>query len=323
MNNMKNLRIASLLAIFLFGIIFRIYGQKHYLDSINVQIGNKMEVNMIIFNYDHLRENMERDLKSLQTILLDRKEPPVQGAYAITYQPNAKLSIKPEEAGERIIWDKGGLTRYVFNNRLSIMSHKYLLQVQFNDPAEIVSEDLQKNLLEVIDSTISMKGRLTEVYHFSYQDGKLVHSSQLDQPIGQKDVLTLNGGVGINLVKSQYVIDLSAQLGLLFCKKGIWRNQYYLSYNQLSYFPDLSNPKLNGFLNIGYKYNLSNIVGKPDWLGIEIGYLVNRQGELFRENTMRLGFNWDIEKYISVAPQVYVSGDFKEIFPAVRIGFGF
>jgi len=320
---MENLRKTTLLAIFVFGAIFRIYSQQPYLDSINVQIGNKMEVNMKILSYDSLRENMEKDLKSLQTILLGRKEFPPQGTYAITYEPNAKLSVKPCEAGERIIWDKGGLTRYTFDNRLSILTDKYILQIQFNDPAEIVSENLQKNLLEVIDSTISIKGRLTTVYHFSFQDGKLLHYSQLDKRTGQEDVLALNGGVGINLIKGQPVIDLSAQLGMILCKKGIWKNQYYLSYNQLSYFPDLSNAELNGFLNIGYKRNLSNTVGKPDWLGVEVGYLLSRHGDLFPKNTMRLGFNWDIAKFVSVTPHLYVSGDFREVFPAVRIGFGF
>jgi hypothetical protein len=320
---MKNFRKTTLLAIFFFGVIFRIYSQKPYLDSVNVQIGNKMEVNMKIFSYDSLRENVERDLIGLQTILLERKELPSQGTYAITYEPNAKLSIKPGGAGERIIWDKEGITRFSFENRLLILSDLYQLQIQFNDPSEIVSEKLRTNLLKVIDSTFAIKSRLSTTYHFSMEDSKLLHLEQFDKLTGQKDVAILTGGVGVNLIKGQPVIDLSAQIGLIFCKKSIWKNQYYLSYSQLSYFDDLSNPKLNGFLSLGYKYNLSNTIGKPNWLGMEVGYLVNRQGELLKKNTMRFGFNWDIGKYISVAPQFYISGDLKEIFPAVRIGFGF
>jgi hypothetical protein len=320
---MKNLKNVTLLSIFLLGAIFRVYSQSPYLDSINVQVGNKMELNMKIYSYQSLSQRVEKDLKSLRTILLDRRELPTQGNYAITYEPNAKLSVKPCEAGERIIWDNGGLTRYTFDNHLSILSDKYLLQIQFNDPAEIVSEQLQKNLLEVIDSTLAIRERLTRVYHFAFQDGKLLHYSQLDKPTGQKDVLTLNGAVGVSLVKGHPVMDLSAQLGLIFCRKGIWKNQYYVSYNNLSYFTDLSHVEQNGFLNIGYKFNMSNTVGKPDWLGVELGYLVNRHGDLFRQNTMQFGLSWDIAKSISVAPHLFVSGDFKEVFPAVRFGFGF
>jgi hypothetical protein len=320
---MKNFRKAAILSIFLFGAIFRIYSQKPLIDSINVQIGNKMEVNMSIFSYDSLCENVEIDLKSLQTILLGSKELPPQGTYVITYEPDSKLSIKPGVAGERIIWDKNGLTRYTFDNRLIILSDIYHLYIRFNDPAEIISEQLPEKLLEVIDSTLLIKRRLSTIYHFAYQDSRLVRYPNLDKLIGQKDVAILNGGIGVNLIKGKPVIDISAQLGLIFCKKNIWKQMYYLSYSQLSYFSDLSNPTLNGFLSIGYKYNLSNTVGKPNWLGMEVGYLASRHGDLLQKNTMRLGFNWDVAKFVSVAPQLYVSGDFKEVFPAVRIGFGF
>ncbi|MBK7174991.1 MAG: hypothetical protein IPH84_17595 [Bacteroidales bacterium] len=320
---MKNLRKSTMLMFILFGMVFRLYSQTPYLDSVNVQLGNKMEINMKIFSYDSLSATVTRDLKSLQTILLERKDIPSQGTYAITYVPDTRLSIKPGIAGERIIWDKGGMTRYTFDNRLSILSELYQLQIQFNDPAEIFSEQTLKNLEDVIDSVFSIKSRLSTTYHFSTHEGKMVRNAQLDKVTGQKDVLVLNGGVGVNLIKGQPVIDLSAQLGLIFCKKSIWKHQYYLSYSQLSYFSDLSSPKLNGFLSIGYKYNMSNTIGKPNWLGMEVGYLVSRNGDLLQKNTMRLGFNWDVAKFISVAPQLYMSGDFKELFPAVRIGFGF
>lgn len=320
---MKNLRKSTMLIFILFGLVFRLYSQKPYLDSVNVQLGNKMEVNMKIFSYDSLSATVAEDMKSLQTILLERKELPSQGTYTIAYEPDTRLSIKPGSAGERIIWDKGGMIRYTFDNRLSILSELYQLQIQFNDPVEIFSEQTLKILMDVIDSTIAIKSRLSTTYHFSTLEGKLLHHRQLDKVTGQKDVAILNGGVGVNLVKGQPVIDLSAQLGLIFSRKSIWKHQYYLGYNQLTYFSDLSSPKLNGFLSIGYKYNYSNTTSKQNWLGMELGYLVTRNGDLLQKNTMRFGFNWDVAKYISVAPQLYVSGDFKEIFPAVRIGFGF
>lgn len=312
-----------MLMFILFGMVFRLYSQTPYLDSVYVQLGNKMEIKLKIFSYDSLSATLTKDLESLQTILLERKDIPSQGTYAITYVPDTRLAIKPDIAGERIIWDKGGMTRYTFDNRLSILSELYQIQIQFNDPAEIFSEQTQKKLEDVIDSVFAIKSRLSTTYHFSTHEGKMVRNAQLDKVTGQKDVLVLNGGVGVNLIKSQPVIDLSAQLGLIFCKKSIWKHQYYLSYSQLSYFSDLSSPKLNGFLSLGYKYNMSNTIGKPNWLGMELGYLVSRNGDLLQKNTMRLGFNWDVAKFISVAPQLYMSGDFKELFPAVRIGFGF
>ena len=109
--------------------------------------------------------------------------------------------------------------------------------------------------------------------------------------------------------------------GFTFSKKGIWKNQFYLSYNQLSHFENNSKINLNGFVNIGYRYNLSKTIGNPNWLGVELGYLVNRNGDLFGKNTFKFGVNWEIGKYISVSPQLYLSSDL--VYPAVRIGFGF
>jgi hypothetical protein len=320
---MKNLHKAIILGMLLSASTIMTHAQQPYIDSVNVQVGKTMEINLKIYEYAGLNEIIVKDLKSLGAILLEKKEIPPQGTYSISYEPNTLLSIKPGGTGEKIIWDNGKVSRYPFDNQLSINADNYSLQIQFNDPAEIVSDDLIKRLSEVIDTTTAIKSRLTTTYHYSFQDGKMLHLSQLDNLSGQKDVMMLNGGVGVNLIRNQPVIDLSAELGLVLCKKGIWKNQYYLSYNSLSDFSDSSRINQNGFLNLGYRHNLSKTAGKPDWLGLEMGYLVNRNGELFKKNTFKLGFNWEIGKYLSVSPQLYLSGDMKEIFPAVRIGIGF
>ncbi|MBK6964776.1 MAG: hypothetical protein IPH20_12755 [Bacteroidales bacterium] len=96
-----------------------------------------------------------------------------------------------------------------------------------------------------------------------------------------------------------------------------------MSYNQLSDFDENSKVNLNGFVNIGYRYNLSNDLNDPNWLGLEVGFLAVENGDLFENNTYKFGFNWEIGKYISVSPQFYLSGDFKVFYPAIRIGFGF
>ena len=52
------------------------YGQKPYLDSICVQIDNNIELSMSIYEYSGLAENVEKDLKSLQSILKDNTNIP-------------------------------------------------------------------------------------------------------------------------------------------------------------------------------------------------------------------------------------------------------
>jgi len=44
---------------------------------------------------------------------------------------------------------------------------------------------------------------------------------------------------------------------------------------------------------------------------------------MFKKNTFKLGVNWDLGRYFPVSPQLYISGDFEEFYPALRIGFGF
>jgi hypothetical protein len=135
------------------------------------------------------------------------------------------------------------------------------------------------------------------------------------------DMLSLKAGVGANLIKNQPVIDLSGELAFVFQKKGISKNQYYLTYNLLYDFIDNSKTNLNSFLNLGYRYNLSNNRDDSDWLGVEFGYLISREGDMFDKDTFRFGFNWEVGNSITISPQLYISSE--QTFPGLRIGFGF
>ena len=63
---------------------------------------------------------------------------------------------------------------------------------------------------------------------------------------------------------------------------------------------------------------------EPDWLGIEAGYLISQEGNLFGDNTFKLGFNWSLVKgrSVFVSPQLYFTDNFNTVFPGVRIGIG-
>ncbi len=319
MKNLKKILTSSLL---LLSFII-MYGQKHPLDSICVQIDNNIELNLAIYNYTNLAENVEKDMKGLQSIIKDSKDIPEKVSFAILYEPDISLSIKQTGPVERIIWENGKQLRYQFNNQCYINSKNYYLKIQFNEVDKLISDSLMGKLKEVIDSVSASQSRKSTTFNYSFQGKNLVHNKQLDKINGKSDVITLTGGVGVNLIKNKPIIDLSAQMGFMFSKKGIFKNQYYLSYNQLSDFGDNSKVNLNGFVNIGWRYNLANTVKDPNWLGLEIGYLTSKHGELFGKNTCKFGVNWDIGKYMSVSPQLILSDNFKDLYPALRIGFGF
>ena len=296
------------------------YGQKAYLDSVSVEIEDKIELGMSIYDYSDLVNNVENDLKSLHEILKGNQDTP-EPPYSIFYKPNKKLSIKQSGPAERIIWKNGKQTRYQFNNKCEILSDKYQLHIEFNELESLISTDLIEKLKEVIDTTSAIQGRFSSTYNYSFKEEDLVHNKELDEYIGQRDMLFIKAGVGASLLNGQLVMDLSAEVGLGFSKKGILKNQFYLSYTPLFDFVDNSTIDLNHFVNLGYRYNLSKNKDDDNWLGVEFGYLVSQEGELFNEDTFKFGVNWEIGKYISISPQLYVS---KELtFPAVRIGFGF
>jgi hypothetical protein len=318
---MINLKKGYIISLLLFSSFLITYGQKTFHDSITVQIDDKMVLNMTVFDFKGFSKSVKKDLKSLQAILKDKSGITENESYSITYVPDNMLTIKQDGAGERIIWENDKQTRYHFNNQCNIHSDFYSLQIQFNELELLLSDSLISKLNEVIDTTITIHGRFTTTYNYSFHGDNLVHNTQLDKINGQMDVLSLKEGVGVNIIRNQPVIDLSAEIGFIFSKNGIWKNQYYLSYNQLSDFVDNSKINLNGFVNIGYRYNLSKTFGNPNWLGAELGYLVNRNGDLFSKNTFKFGVNWEIGKYISVSPQLYLSRNLT--YPAIRIGFGF
>ena len=309
-----------LLSILFLSCMVSLYGQKVGLDSVCVFIDDKMELNLTIYDYKTLKGELEKDLKSLQVILKDNKDITETGYYSITYEPDKLLSFKNGSPGERIIWDNGKQTRYHFDKKCIINSGSYHMMIQFNNLGSVVSDSLIIKINQVVDSVIADEDRFTKTYNYSYVGTTLIHQSQLDKISGQQDVLSLKGGVGVNLIRNQPVIDLSAEVGFQFAKNGLLKNQFYLSYNQLSSFDLNSNVNMNGFFNVGYRKNLSNALNNPNWLGVEIGYLTLKNGDLFGKNTFRFGLNWEVGKYITVSPQLYFSNS--GLFPAIRIGFG-
>ena len=319
MKKISKITALSLLMLFS-GLLF---GQKTALDSVCVQVEGKAVLNLAIYNYQNLSENIKDDFKNLQQILTETNDIPENKSYLINYEPNKSLTIKQTEVDEKIIWVNGEKSKYKLNNQCNIKADNYYLKIQFNEINALISDSLIAQLITVIDTTKNAQKRYSNTYNYTFEGMDLTHNKQFDVTNGQMDMLMLRGGVGVNLIKSEFVIDVAAEMAFVFNKKGIYKNQYFTSYNLLFDFMGESNVNLNGFLNLGYRYNFSKNIKKPNWLGVEMGYLVNSQGELFGKNTFKFGLDWELGKNISVSPQLYFSDNFSEIYPAIRIGFGF
>ncbi len=66
------------------------------------------------------------------------------------------------------------------------------------------------------------------------------------------------------------------------------------------------------FLNIGYHPHIVKEPKKSTFLGVELGYLIVNQGDLFEGATFKLGVNWSPLKEVYVGPQLYATDSFNK-----------
>ena len=83
-------------------------------------------------------------------------------------------------------------------------------------------------------------------------------------------------------------------------------------------------PKVGHFVDLGYMRNFSKSQDKADWYGFSIGYMKNKNSEIFDDHTWRLSVYRTISKNIEIVPQLYFPDNFKsDIFPALKLKVSF
>jgi len=285
-----------MLCLFNFGVVFA-QNEKAPRDTIHFQSKEKLEIYILAPDY----HNLTKDEK-LQTILLDfqsrlkeiRDKIPTASAYTIEYNYLEKMEVlQSTKIAGFTISDEKAIIRD-FQNQVIITdpNSNYQVNIGFDELDVLLGEDFNKL-------------KLTQ-----------------NRPSGYLDMLSLQAGVGANVYRSKFLTDITGEISLQLNQKGILRNQFYLSNNLMFSFDESNSAVINNFTNIGYRRNLSNERGKPNWLGIEIGTVTKRSGDIFQSNTMRLGMNWQVGKHITVSPQMYFNGFFKQVSPGLRIGIG-
>lgn len=316
MRNLKQTFIITLLLLF----TNFCFAQKPSIDSLIVEIDSQVILKMSIYNYFDLEKDVGDDLKRLQKILKVNQDVPNNLPYTITYKPNEKLTIKTEEKAERLIWEKGEYKSYKFDNTCYVFSNKYHLTIDFNEYEELISENLIEKVVKTVEETKSKNSRHLKLFKYAFQKDSLIKSE--DSRIGNtSQMIFIKANVGVSLIKNDPVIDLTGELGFGATSKGMLKNQYYLAYNLFYDFNGSSSNNINSFLNLGYRRNFSKDKDDTNWIGLELGYLVLQNGDMFDEDTFRFGVNWEAGNYISISPQLYISSE--QTYPAIRIGFGF
>lgn len=139
------------------------------------------------------------------------------------------------------------------------------------------------------------------------------------------DMLELAAGLGAGIIKNQWVNDVNFRVGLGFGTKGIMRNRYFTEFKMVYDFANSSDKlfAINSFLLLGWEHNFSNSIEKVNWVGFSVGYLVDRNTDFFEKNTWKLTMKKSINQTISVNPELYFNGFFKNVYPGVQIGINF
>lgn len=142
--------------------------------------------------------------------------------------------------------------------------------------------------------------------------------------------LELSAAIGGSLVRHKLVPYYGLRIGVSFGSrepKIIKTNNdgidmtIYAEYQHMTFFERNGEQGYsafgNGFVSLGFVARQSETGG----MGLNIGYLVNQNGNYFGENTMKLELYTSTKKSISLSPFIIATDNFKSFFPGVRIGF--
>ncbi|MFC4874151.1 hypothetical protein [Negadavirga shengliensis] len=294
-------------------------------DSIHYTGNENLDLLILLTDYHDLtRDGLVKEMLTDFQSKLEKIEEdlPKDSPYVIEYSYQQTIEIHQTSLVKSYkISDQTGLVEN-FKNQAIITDagkgHQAILS--FNDLDDLKTIDLS-SVLDGIIAELPGKHRFQRFLEYKTDPSSNKPKLIRDRHTGYMDMLSLKAGVGANVYQNRFLTDISGEIGLHLNQKGILKNQLYISNNLLFSF-DANRAVLNNFTNIGYRRNFSNQREKPNWLGAEFGLLTKQNGEIFRENTMRIGMNWDVGKHINVAPQLYFNGFFKQVSPGFRIGIG-
>lgn len=323
---MKLIRLLGMGLLLLYAMGLSAQSQKEMYDTVNISCNGKVIASLAAYDcavfktdtgFRHLIEGLQENIRRIAENL------PAEGNYRVVYQPGKSLLVEKLATINKYMVSGDSVTRYWLNNECMVKNEKSALSFHFGDYHDLLSPDLIGCLQTGIDK-LPAKSRQASTYHFGMIGTSLTETAGPTKNGHASDMIILMGGTGLSLVKNLFVVDVSAQIGLAFSKKGILRNNYYSSYNMMYAFDDQSDKfNINGFLNFGYARNFSQEVDKFKWQGVEIGLPVVKDGHLFKDNLFRFGVRWSAFNSVNLNAYLYVDKGFKSMYPAIRIGIPF
>lgn len=322
MNVMKNITVKQLCLIFTM-ILLPFFGFSQFAgDSIIIYIDNQVELKVAIPDYSD-QQALARATAVLTefTRLISDIEDQLDSDSPefATYSTGGNITIEPGDPKQIYLVSDGTISNSGYRDRVALSNADVTILITTSDLSNISEFALSKCLEKAI--ALLPRGKNWSVSLYYECTGETI--KELETKNNEFDFIEFSAGAGAGLVKNNWVADISFGLGLGFKHKGVLRHNPYVSASLLFDFDSEGKVQINTFLNIGFRWNLEKKTSKRNLLGVELGYLIGQQGNLFNDNTARLSMNWSPAKAIVVSPQLYATDNFKTFFPGIRIGFGF
>ncbi len=295
-------------------------------DSVIIFIENKVELKMAIPNYGQLSPTHEirsvlREFQQLVSDMEDQLSP--ASAELVRFTPGNSVTIEPGEPKYTYLISQETLRNTGYRDQVVITGENYIIFITSVDLINLV----EMPLVACYDKVVNMLPESTKFSRSLYYqciDGEMLELKNQHETNGKIDVLEIGLTAGGGLVENNWVTDLSLAVGLGLVEKGVTKFQPYISSDLLFGFDnETGDIDLNLFLSLGIHPNIVKDKSKSTFLGVDIGYLMVDNGDLFEGNTFRLGVNWSPLKGVFVGPRLYATDDFNRVFPGIRIGFGF
>lgn len=344
-------KILIILLISCFGAL-KIQANNEHRDTIRLILPNNVMIDQLVYYrktadtdiLKELKKNIQsflNDFNKLETEELSEKHP-IKFTYTIGngFIANSSITFTDYRTPTTILFTQNETNKFkdgsekeelIIKKRTHLLEiikhvppHKFKSSIHFNSLDQLDAllaydfEEINENLQTLMDKDKSYKGKPFITYIRINEDNQ-PEVIKTDYPNKRSDVLQLSAGSGLQNLKGDWLGSFSTQATMILARKGMDKHAFSFSYEWLYNFTTPNERFINEFIDLGYAYNFSKSPGNDSWVGLSFGFMTNRRGDFFANNSYRLGLNTRLNKHLTVGPEMYFNDFFKNVYPGINV----
>ncbi len=310
--------------------------KSNYPDSLVLTTGNSNDIIFLFNRMSRDKEYFSSDLwKSIINVMetaVERSETPqgIRVQYERTQNESVKVTITELAPAKSVFTIEEEGMKEVLYSRVEFLIIQPQIAVSFNVQNGSELAEIKDLNVESVWSQIKEKyenqGKVN-LYKgtgtVKYGEVSIMEIKDSKPRLDNLEITFL--GVGLGYYRDQFIPDLGSKLAFkMYNRLGedwldfgvLYTQQYIYSRSESEGF----NMDLNGWLTTYCKVHIPG----DNELGIGIGGLIHRQGEFYENATFKLSLHGSrSNSRFTYSPELIFSDDFKEFFPAIRIGLSF